>query len=1328
MDKAIIFAILGLLILGLLFANPISNFFKGIFGGKQAPPKATEIQKPPIIGTPKEAIEKIYEEPIKQSIEIRAEPDTFLAGEQTTAITVENHSTSTLEKAFVFIYNEDESVKVFLEKNFSLSPQMPETFEWDGTSEDDARLPEGQYFAAIASPTDQQVINILPIKVLQQKQFRNRQTLIDANPWPNQIETTLTPQKPAITMEEYDGKELFAVNPYPDNNPLIDDFPRPTPNQIYIKDTSQAEHSLDFLKKIAITVVDEEQDSTEWGEKPFKMKISLNYSDFFKQKPVLPQVEEFDIQIKTPTYPDSPKIRLKVILNETGAILYKKGSPQDEETMKKIAAKKGWALIPIEQKAGLASETPTLIVIGTTPQNQAQTTSQKEIREKIIKEYKKQPFKYLLIIGAPQEIPMADSKGTPLDSSYYANTNDDAFAELFVGRLPMSAQQAKDYFDRLEEAKGYGFFLGTQKVFERGYKNASDEENNRAIVREIFQSTGIKPVFPETTAQADPALFPQNLVHVATETRQLQGKEIIDYFAANCPQFEQLAGQQKVSLIINARYCPMEAGEGTPSFAQSNAANVIAFTKKLQKENGQEFSGDELVKKLNEAHGLENYFLAIQGLKVDATTNPTKKSIGESFTDYLNGSILFAGEKKPYGYILFGDPSNLLDYQELPEPNIAYRAFTEIGTKENKIALTMPEINLNELLARDTGFFSEKDIKSIQEGKFVDVDATILEEEFPFATKLDYFSPDLSNIKYSLELTDGKTSTILDEIQIELPQDKKSATINEINPFNFNKIVLKASTMNKTHVAEILRAPTKWPKEQKIAPQSELPKGLSGNYYHDRIVLKHASGTHSNFLDAKGEITGLTNSGGKASFKVSFKGLPATVESGLRYKYYLIVLESPNGEKQLLKSFSLPSGGQTYSYEIQGSLDIGTKKFDSIKLYGSQTGKLPVETATASAQGLFETTPILQGELKDGHLKNTAGFLQYPNGTATVDLYYSASTSSKPNLVYTVEYDAKPFIKGGTDKTIIFAASNPAMSKYATPSVAQAIQKIKNSGTPMGAKIRQLEENNKMLVALNARTFLALYIQFAQNKHYLSNSFALMPAKYTEGATAQKIKEALDATKDFETTAQVFTSQNIPFKDSFKIEEGNNRAISFEFGLKNLFELIKNHAADYKFTIKTNTLEAQISQSIPKEPEPAQPEEPAATQGRKQQETKATIKKVFVGAVEINTAETFDLSDKQRKTLAVYATTNAEQFDSIQLFLSTTAKTQLIGSLDFSELEKTYLPGKEILVSSSKALSGYLSPQDTFIRIFVDVENPKPTAQAQNIQSTPIRIEIKQPQ
>src|SRR3989344_3067885 len=152
MDKAIIFAILGLLILGLLFANPISNLFKGIFGGgAQTGPGQTAAQKePPSLGPPKQAIEKFQAGPIQEIIEITADPPAFFPEDEKTSIKVKNASSGPLSKMIAFITDNQGSVINYLNRNFSLESNAKTSFEWDGTSEEGSELDEGGYFAHVA--------------------------------------------------------------------------------------------------------------------------------------------------------------------------------------------------------------------------------------------------------------------------------------------------------------------------------------------------------------------------------------------------------------------------------------------------------------------------------------------------------------------------------------------------------------------------------------------------------------------------------------------------------------------------------------------------------------------------------------------------------------------------------------------------------------------------------------------------------------------------------------------------------------------------------------------------------------------------------------------------------------------------------------------------------------------------------------------------------------------------------------------------------------------------------------------------------------------------
>jgi hypothetical protein len=129
---------------------------------------------------------------------------------------------------------------------------------------------------------------------------------------------------------------------------------------------------------------------------------------------------------------------------KTGLVLVQKNSGL-EEISKEIAAGKGWRFVSIVMENN-------------------HIDFAKKVKQKIVEEYTKEKFNYLLIVGTDKNIPLLDSnwdifsseslgeEQVPvLDSLYYGDVDDDGFIELAVGRLPFSsAEDVSSYFNELK--------------------------------------------------------------------------------------------------------------------------------------------------------------------------------------------------------------------------------------------------------------------------------------------------------------------------------------------------------------------------------------------------------------------------------------------------------------------------------------------------------------------------------------------------------------------------------------------------------------------------------------------------------------------------------------------------------------------------------------------------------------------------------------------------------------------------------------------------------------------------------------------------------------
>ncbi|MBI2597897.1 MAG: hypothetical protein HYW50_01745 [Candidatus Diapherotrites archaeon] len=1091
---AIFGALIAVLLVGLLFSGQIGGFFKGIFGGpsKPAPPAEAKPTEPVQKESPAKIVEKALQPGGISGISIFADEKFVPGKDRVTKINVVNDTGGEVKELLVFIISKGKIYdllngipgvfKHVLKDQIQLKPGEGETIEWNGTA-GGKFVPSDTYLIVASVKVENNLKAATQIIIYSADDTRNRAKLIEENRWPKELEVGVSPNKQLAVIGKPDAgqKKIFVVNEFSSETLGIEDkdFPITLAHEIVINGLPQTQLSNAEQKKIKVEVKDFEGDGSEYGSEPYGLIISLDYSEYFTQNMPLPEKEVFEISFSSPPFPTSPQINLKVNINESGAILYKKENSELFEFVQELAFKKGWELIGIENVAGLSEKArtkeaflqPTLVVIdqteeGPNPLKDSQQTIllAQKIREQITSAYDQRPFTHLLVIGNNDELPMLDNDGLPLDHTFYANVDSDAAAELSVGRLPLNVEQLKEYFAGFKETTDYSFFLGEGQAFERGYSNASQEENNRVLVREHFLYTGFSPVFNANVNAGSGEFL------VFAQQEPIGGLQ--DFIAPHCPDFDHINQFEKFSSIVNPRYCVLESGGGV-SFAQTRSANAVGFEKALSNQNGEPLEGNELLKELNEKIPFETFSLLVHERSASA------ESIGEAFRDYLNGTSLFY-ENTPTHYLLFGDPSNTIDTAKL-KPNLEKKSFVEFG--EKFITTNLPPLNLNELFFRDEPVFSATDLQNISQGKFATANAAIISEEFPFVTAIELSNPLAVGVTHSVELVKtgySGESIILDEIGESAINEQKSFTQEKrLANLNYNKIVLKVK--NSANTAEVLRGTTSWPKNP-VPGEKTMPVTQGVNkqdYYYDRVILKHDDSIHANFLNATGKIENFSknssnvSNASNVSFDYIFENLPVITANQTKsmrdqkllvFDYYELVLENDEQDEIVIAKLKPAVGTENkfFSKPVKVSVtNLPVKEgYDKIRLYG----------ALESGTGLFANTPILTGTLANGELKNIFGFTQYPKAEAVVHLFYrkipiyeGSKAAVYYPLYYEIEYKSVAPFTQGNNPVIVLESDN---KKYQTNSMKAFAKKLQLEG-----KLKGINTDNA--VVLNARPFLS---------------------------------------------------------------------------------------------------------------------------------------------------------------------------------------------------------------------------------------------------------------
>lgn len=138
----------------------------------------------------------------------------------------------------------------------------------------------------------------------------DRNALLSKYPWPNYIEITLTQKNPVAIIEK------FIVNQNIKTNNAINNDSIP-PSDVKIDGISTNEY---IDRNMIIEILDKEQDLSEFGQEPYTLKITFNYSDFFNNAldSQLPLRLEKELKLDYGFFGNglSPAIKLIINLNK----------------------------------------------------------------------------------------------------------------------------------------------------------------------------------------------------------------------------------------------------------------------------------------------------------------------------------------------------------------------------------------------------------------------------------------------------------------------------------------------------------------------------------------------------------------------------------------------------------------------------------------------------------------------------------------------------------------------------------------------------------------------------------------------------------------------------------------------------------------------------------------------------------------------------------------------------------------------------------------------------------------------------------------------------
>ncbi|GEM_PF-2572917 len=1126
----------------------------------------------------------------------------------------------------------------------------PFELKWDCKNPKDSQFLADSYYHLVAKGGGQESPFAF-ILITKTDPLFDRDQFISDNPWPPKIEFGLSeiqqvqqtftgPSALPYTQEELmEGTSFLEKALAPD---------KPT-----IKDLAAIEMEGGKIS----AKIQNKQGSFE----PFEIEVNADFSEYFAQKKPLPRTIDTTIQFEytsaLPGFRNPPPIALKINLNESGVILFKQKNDELNDFLTDLAFKKGWGLIPIEEKISPQA------ILEKIKENFTPTVPQKPVG----------PFKHLLIVGSHEDIPFTNeesvlegSKEQVLDSAFYGNTDDDQFIELSVGRIPTSdPQDVNNYFSAAKEreakkpdyayVKGTGQMPGSGQLPEFLAKGKTEQELNEIFIRQQFIYTGFTPQFDE-----EKKAFP---VKEARENELL-----FDNFSNGC---------QPISGTVFSTHTTCNPAEVLdPKPKSSEYSNVIISTKKEAQDS------------------IEKYSLLLQ----KTTLNPMQ-SAGSSFKDYLNTAIVhFGGE---FTQALLGDPSNTIETM-FDLLDAEKKAGVSLEGKQLKVQLPKLDLEgLNDLflLGKDKPF-TEQEFENIKAGKFAVANANIKETDFPFVTQAE--KPDYG-LSYRLVLDKDrhaedeavKDLVVIENFNKNNPLKPKKGKIIVSSPFSqFRRVALEmrreiaTSDELEKHI-EVLQA--------KTDDVETTAENIDGIEYNSRTIeLKGVlPGFYSNFLDSFGTITinyispndpskGITVKGSLSGIeKTKDKYSNSAANPKILYfdKYRLAFQVSEKEEERFallgtykeIQDFEKHDG--TRKITIDSTMpNFFTTPYDYVVFRGITSGRFVWPNFTA--------TPILWAKIKnDGklitgqpiQLQNVYGFLQYPKSTIKLKLLYRKLNDTQTEILYEI-IDAQNVRPLKEDKVFLVETSNARHPKI-TESVKAAVAKIfqENPGLKTGKGF-----SDPSRVLLLDYYGLIVYLGFVEDSFYLSNAALMNPFDYSPGQGYAAAKEAIASAKGKVTAKALIEGKEEPIEVKLDVitntaSQGTDRgaSVSFQLGLEDMLELIKNGAEKKKFYIVFDGFEKGFGTATGETTSPT-------IQPADESEPKVEITSVYANG-EYDTSKTIELVSGQEFKLIVEFITEPDKKYKAQLFFG---DAQVVGErqIEYPNSKGTYVVDSEKII------------------------------------------------
>lgn len=1305
----IVLAVLfGGLFLNSFFGNPANSFIQGIFNGSNdntTPPGQQNGQQPPLKVT------------VDTSLENGVSKDIFNLN-STNKIFVRVTSNQRVQDVDLVVlepYTNKELLKINSQK-ISLNATT-QRYEW--TVNKSVFNGNKSYVVAAVKQEGNTT------KTLGEKQISlisndelSRQKLSQKYPWPDQNVIGFTPNHATGTIE------FYAVNPNLNSNDTLDDtleYPIIPKEKILISVNGENKKP-DYL---TVTMFDPDETEGEFEGDPFKTRLDFDYTEYFNTKKDFPTTMNYKIVLPQQSFtPESPPIHVTVNLNESGAILFKEGNQELKTFLKDLAYKKGWELIPVdlsvqakgEKKQGKLFLQEELVVTVNddysvrAPKTPAtpKTTTEELVKNAITSAYNKKPFEHLLIIGSgDNSIPFFNTKqnfleqNQPFDLEYYGNVNEDPFIELSVGRIPTtSTPNLSAYFEDtpspvLPIQQDYVYVAGKNKINSQQdeVEYAQAEEKNNAFIRKQFIYTGFVPEFSQPQLPA-----PEEKVFSVKESPQ--GETVIDDFSTDC---EKNSGEL---IFLNQSRCDFDFELDYSLFSDK------VFLAKTRSKN------TTTEQKLTELKELvpNELFSVLHQPWISGKQNPT---IGIALRDYVNGAIVSNG--KPVYHVLIGDPSNTVQVHK-PLSDAAKQA--QVIINNNDIELVMPKLNLNDFyyLGPDKPFTSDE-TEMIKQGHFAEAQVAASKTNYPFITETAKAEPiePAQVVFYQLVLdrdlkSDEDNDTVLLQTFNKIIEAQGNPVpAEETKAFKYRdystRVALQAVTnLIQNHKSMELRQA--WPEYGKniVVDKGEEKIGENTyNYETLRIGDKGDNSRYPNYLNSAGtiELTPKTDGGLTATVELEIEGTATDEDSDnpllLYFDSYDFVLVGDNGinsVKNIDQDFTVDVTNKknlTLNFESTEEL----KGYDTIQIYGN---------SEKFQDFPFIQYPILSAKIRkaDGTIitnkkigfENTYNFLTYSDSTILLKiLHRDLGDSSSEVLSQVLEANnVFPLVKKSTNIQKVFLvetknSSHPAL----TPDVKQTVAEIFKQQPELKEKF----SNQNQVLIVDASLLKKFEIVFVPNRYFFSNGFSLVPQTYGDllgvKTDYESVNDTLESTVDESlkaTTKIGNTEKEINFNIK-KIETDTKTGFSFELGLKNMFELISQGAADvFRYTITIGGFEKSFEASPEREP------------GINTDKT-VNIVGLSFGGTNISPNSDIEMTTfNGNEFISTIFSTNINEFKQATLF----ANNEKIAIL---ENQSNASPGTQSFGMSSystgKTLSGIIG-EDTDIEFFVRVigkdENP----------------------